>query len=260
MAFVLVVCCLGCGEDRLPTAAPSPVAYQLMGWVNDTAARPLADATVEIVDGFRAGEFVTTDGRGQFRLPGTFTGAVSIRASKSGYAPLTKRLEASHSGAHSVSFSLVVDGPTADIAGHYVVTFAADAGCDIPDVAKVRSYSIAINRTSSVLPHNYVGVLSGATFFPSTQNDRMYFAVAGDVARFFVDPYEDGVIIAEEVAPSTYVSIWGVGDLRVGATGLSGSMSGEMAYCTSPARANYSCLVPESKCQSTSHRVALVRK
>jgi hypothetical protein len=267
LVCLLAVCALGCNEDRLPTPAPSPTpvppaGYRVMGWVYDTAAHPLADVRIEVVEGARAGESVTTDAQGQYRLPGVFTGAVSLLATKSGYLPLTKRAEDSSQSQQYVTFALVVDGPTADITGNSVVTITADASCrEIPDTARVRSYSATVGRVSSTLPYSYVGILGGATFFPSTQNDRIYLPVAGDVARFLVDPYEDGVIIAEEVAPSTYVSIWGIGDLSVTASGLSGLIAGEIAYCTNPARSNnYSCLTPDSKCQSTSHRVAFVRQ
>jgi hypothetical protein len=59
--------------------------FSLSGSVADTVARPLAGATVEIFNGSRSGTATTTNEHGRFWLPGTFTGTVTMKASKDGY-------------------------------------------------------------------------------------------------------------------------------------------------------------------------------
>jgi hypothetical protein len=65
-------------------------------------------------------------------------------------------------------------------------------------------------------PHGYVAVLGGARFFPSASNDRVFIGVAGEYARFYLDPFEDGNNIAEGLEPDTYLSIWGTAELSDG--------------------------------------------
>ena len=74
----------GCGSKRSPTG---PVV-SLVGWVNDTADRPLANVRVEVVDGLSAGVFATTNTVGHYELPGV-SEPFTVRATKDGYAPFT---------------------------------------------------------------------------------------------------------------------------------------------------------------------------
>jgi hypothetical protein len=111
----------------------------------------------------------------------------------------------------------------------------------------------------SVTPHQFQAVLGGATFFP--RSDNFFIGVAGTVARFSFDLDEDGTSIAEELAPSTYVAIWGAGDLSVSGTTMSGSLSGTFEYCASPSAASgnfYRCPIEPERCWSRNHRLTLV--
>src|SRR5262245_43990636 len=88
---------LGCGDRESPVepttpvqATPPPVApavqdFRLSGAVSDTANRPLAGSKVEVMEGPRAGTFATTDESGRFSMAGTFTGNITLSASKDGY-------------------------------------------------------------------------------------------------------------------------------------------------------------------------------
>ena len=83
----------GCTESRsVVSTTPTPVsvvATHIRGFVQDSAFRPLTGVKVEIVDGQQAGASATsTDGI--FEIPGTLTGAVTLRATKDGLATTTQ--------------------------------------------------------------------------------------------------------------------------------------------------------------------------
>src|SRR5262245_22667679 len=78
-----------CGGPTTPNNG-----FTLSGIVTDIAARPIADARVEVMDGPQAGVFVTTSATGQYALPPRFSAATTIRVSKEGYITATQRYEA----------------------------------------------------------------------------------------------------------------------------------------------------------------------
>jgi protocatechuate 3,4-dioxygenase beta subunit len=64
----------------------------MFGYVGDTAYRPVAGATVEVVDRPLAGTRLTTDAGGRFSYTGGFPGAITFRAVKDGYRTATQRI------------------------------------------------------------------------------------------------------------------------------------------------------------------------
>ena len=93
---ILAIPCLSlfaaCTEPTRPTStspapmpsAPREVTLRLDGLVQDSAFRPVAGVTIEVIDGIPAGLAVVTDGSASFRL-GDVTvtvGKTKIRASK----------------------------------------------------------------------------------------------------------------------------------------------------------------------------------
>lgn len=110
---------IGCGESRLPSqpsavAAQPPREFSLAGQVQDTFSRPVADSRVEIVDGPRAGSFALTGASGRFEMPGTFSDAITVQATKSGFITAAKRIERPVDGRPGlfVSFDLDFTDPS----------------------------------------------------------------------------------------------------------------------------------------------------
>jgi hypothetical protein len=266
---LLVIACSGCSEADSPantTPTPAvrpPVEFSLSGMVQDTALRPVVDVRIEVIDGPRAGEFVMSDAAGRYAFPGVFSDGVTLEATKDGYLPATKRQQSNSQGRQFLGFSMVLSDPSADIAGDYALTITADSSCsELPDLARTRTYTAAISPWPSNTPHSYLALLSGATFFPSTFNDRFFIWVAGNYARFYLDPFDDGSNIAEELEPDTYLSIWGVAELSAMGRTISGTLDGAIAYCSGPSagRGFYSCRTAQARCDSPHHRVMLVRR
>src|SRR5262245_14381914 len=94
LGFALVAGACG-SSPPAPTAptAPSPIQYgftEISGHVFDTAFRPLAGVTVQIVDGSQAGRSVISDAEGRFSFSGgQFVNGIRFNATKDGYVPAT---------------------------------------------------------------------------------------------------------------------------------------------------------------------------
>lgn len=256
---------LGCGDGTSPVQPTAPtLEFSLSGGVVDTAFRPLADARVEVVDGPRAGAFTTTDQSGQYEMPGVFSDVTALSASKEGHLLTTQTVQRSAgSGKQYLWFTLETTAPSQDITGEYILTLTADTTCTtLPDVARTRTYdaAVALNPRSTT-PHVYQAVLSGAKFYPSTLNDRFSIGVADSFARLLID-FDYGIGIAEEVAPETYVSIWGSADVSLNGSSFSGPLDAWFEYCASHVAGPgfYRCPVPPVTCQSPNHRVTLKRR
>ena len=274
IAASIIMTCLGCGDSKSPVQAtpvlpaPAPGPVSVVGQLNDTALRPLADVRVEVVDGLSAGVFATTNTVGHYELPGV-SEPFTVRATKDGYAPFTTTRSTGYSPL-SIYIVLALSTPSVNLAGDYTLTLTADTACSgLPDAARSRSYTVSMTSRPNT-PENYRAVLGGATFL-SSEAGQFDVDVAGTYAHFrFGDPWDDGdgakregSYIIEEVAPSTYLGIAGSAGLTVnGGTTISGSFSGGVQYCVNPAAiGNYQCPVGQSVvCNSTNHRMLLVRR
>ena len=265
--FAILVCCVGCTDTRssTPTAALAVnPQFSLSGAVQDTAFRPLPDVNIEVVGGPRNGTNATTNASGRYVLPGTFTDTVSLRASKDGYVPVVKSYSAtSTSGSQDLSFSLEQTTTSANIAGEYTLTLSADPSCvDLPAVAKTRSYPATITREASNWSSQFYKIsLNGGTFYPSNVNDSLTAGVAGSFAR--VVSFDYGIGIAEQVAPSTYVSIWGQSIAEITGATISGIWSGGFEYCEGSGAGPgfYRCSPPPTAyCEAANHRLTLTKR
>ena len=262
LAASLSITCLGCsdgGTPGEPTPIPAaPVQFSLIGQVHDTVLRPLVDVRIDVLDGPRANTFAITNNFGSFELPGVFEDAVTIRATKDGYEPFTTRYVTRFPGRQNLSMFLQLSAPPTDISGNYTLTFTADPSCGtLPDAARTRTYAATITPAlNHPIPNQFGGVLIGAEFLVSVAGDRFGAGVAATDARFsFGYPYDDGSQIVEQLAPLTYLAIWGSSLLSVGGPTISGSFDGAFEYCESPTPAVpvgniYRCPVQSLRCTS----------
>jgi hypothetical protein len=212
-----------------PQPAPPPV-FSLSGSVQDTASRPLRGARVEVIAGDRLGTFETSDNNGRFRMPGTFTGTVTVTASKDGYhsvsstVPLPqvlRRLSAplGENFGFWMNLSLQPDGPVANIAGEYTVTITADRSCSaLPDEVRTRAYRATIIPTGR--PTAFQGTLSDARFI----HNSFSIGMAGDFVDFSIS-------ILEQLSETIYLLIEGGLSASFGPSGISAPLNAQVVYC-----------------------------
>jgi hypothetical protein len=143
-----------------------------------------------------------------------------------------------------------------------MLMLSADASCtDLPAIARTRSYLATIAREPSMWSSQFYKISLNGTFYPSNLNNSLTVGVAGSFAR--VASFDYGIGIAEQVAPSTYVSIWGQSDVEITGTTISGVWSGGFEYCEGPGAGPgfYRCSPrPTAYCEAANHRLTLTRR
>ncbi len=277
-AVVLVAAMgFGCGDSRnatppLTPSASAPAASQqsLSGYVADTAFRAVAGAKVEVLDGPQAGLSMLSDGGGQFTYTGTFTSSVTLRVSKDGYVSATGTSRVSAPGGRPWAYvRLEPVAAHANIAGDYTVTFTADASCtSLPAEARSRTYAATIAATPDPLvPAGTLFrlAITGAALVPG--NDGFPIGVAGSFVNLEVWNGE-GPGVVEQLAPRTYVGLFGAAGTTVGTSGapISASFDGTIEYCVTTFDGNpsYGCTSVQTdrreQCASKNHSVTLTRR
>lgn len=214
---------------------------------------------VEIEEGSQAGAATVTDAVGRFEVPGPFSGAVTVRASREGYRAVTRRIDGAP---YSIGLRLEPDGPSVDISGEYGLTLIADQTCtSLPDSARQRTYALTIRPDpASSSPLLYQGTLSGARF-RGTPEVHAEIGVSGTVARLRLGTYGAGLV---ESIDAGALHIWGFLDAHVDGPGSSGAFVGAFEYCHvsqgGPGILHSSCDVPPAYCESASHAFRLVKR
>lgn len=261
-----------------PADAPAPLEFSLSGAVIDTAYRPLGGARVEVKDGPRIGTVATTDETGRFSMPGTFTSAITVTASKEGYLSETRVLPPasppgfgpppSEGRRFESYFHLEPLGSFPSVAGTYSLTLTADRVCtNLPDDARTRTYTATIVPVAPGARTAFRVTLNDARFF-STYN-RALIATAGNFAGFSVcisDPSQSYCTpgIVEQTGETTYLAIEGAAEGTFEESGMTARFAGYFQYCPveRPLIGNqYEC--PASavvQCDAENHRLTLVRR
>jgi hypothetical protein len=211
-----------------------------------------------------------TDERGRFRLPGTFTGAITVRASKEGYLPETTTVppnlppnypplapgEVRH---WDWSFRIQPDGPSANMAGVYTLTLTAHRACtNLPDEARTRTY------TATIIPgyrsNTFVGTLRDArTVSVPIWPPYFEIGVGSDFANVSFS-------IVEQLNDASYLAIEGVAAASVGPSGMTAPFNAHFVHCRnqptmSPGEYWWcGADVQGDECASSNNQLMLVRR
>jgi hypothetical protein len=258
-----------------PSAAALSSSMQLRGYITDTAFRPLGGARVEVVDGPSAGTTTVSGDDGQVVLTGTFNESTRFRASKDGHESRTQPWNCSvavclgASGAQPwLGFYLSVQEPAVNIAGDYLLTFAADSACtDLPEIARSRSYRVRVTAQPigdrSTVPGYDVTVVGASmlgtlTGFP--------IGVAGNHLSFGLHGRHDPAIV-EHLGENRYLAFSGTANapgVVTGASTITTAFDGwiEQVALAAPLTKWYLPLpqaLSKSTCDSSNHRITLTR-
>src|SRR4029450_1109367 len=154
MSLWCVVVALGCGPrpsstpmapSPPPVLPPSPSSHlNLIGFVYDTAFRPVGGAIVNLLDGAQAGASTQSNESGRFSFTGTFADPTTMRVSKDGYASATGTAKSNNSSTGSLWALVELDelARPGDITGDYALTIQADSACaGLPVDVRTRTYS-----------------------------------------------------------------------------------------------------------------------
>jgi hypothetical protein len=264
----------GCGSGQLPIQpTPPPTStpptatqepFSLSGEVYDIAGRPLGAARIEVTSGTRAGASATTDDAGRFSIPGTFSGAIAVTASKDGFVSSTKTF--SQYVRHV--FSLEPATQSADVTGVYTLTLTADSSCrSVPEQARRRTY------TATIVPGGrsgyFLAKLSDARFFLPCSPGQRPDTCAPQFGIGLVDGYAGSYVgVVEQLSDTTYLIASARAEGTFGPTGMTVPLSGSLEYCPAepflidqgtwacPSSANGANVL----CDSVSHQFSLVKR
>jgi Carboxypeptidase regulatory-like domain len=282
VGLVAVLLFVACGDGESPVQptpsvpAPPTQVFSLSGRVTDTAYRPVGGSRVEVTDGPRAGTVTTTDDAGRFSMPGSFTGMITVRASKDGHLPDARTVPlrppaspVEGAGRWEVALYLEPLGPSANVAGVYTLTVTADSACsNLPAQARTRTYTATIvpgGRSSSFLATlSDARFLSGAPWCPgghppeSCTYNQSGIGIAGDYASISVG-------MVEQLGEVGYLAVGAGAEGSFGPTGITGPLSGSLLYCPSEPtqidQGTWACLASAGvECDSRNHQLTLIRR
>ena len=269
--------CGGSYPGSLPLApTPMPIVQnvpdlQLNGSVYDNVSRPIAGATVEILDGPQKGVSTTSDASGRFAFAGTFDDTIRFRASKLGHATVTRTSVVSVTNCATcsryVGFLLEVSGTPIDATGAYTMTFVADPTCSLPDSVRTRTYAASVSRDSTLNWLFHVSVLNASALHGYSWEGPT-IAVAGTFVSMGVGNAHGSPGLVEQVTADTSVGFDGTAGADVTTPRLitmSAPFEGTIEACQLPpdsaspvASGTYICR-PEHRiqCSSSNHRFTI---
>ena len=246
VTIVLVfVATAACNEAPVPTqpsvpppsttsAAQPPKFYTLEGRVHDSFFDGLPNVPVEVIDGPLTGTTTRTDQHGLFTVPGQFSEAITIRASKDGLSPATTRVTPPQhpivgSTLHT-SLELTPLDPPADLAGAYIFSVEVTECTGLPDSLKVRDYRVTLephtNAFSFRMNFSDPGVVD-------VWNPAVEIRIMGSRIQLNIGDWRAGII---EDFPSAWLTFFGFEQTTITESGVSGSFpySGGLMYCPAP--------------------------
>jgi hypothetical protein len=248
------------GSPSQPDAAPpppSPAVLSVTIEVSDTLPRPLAEASVEITSGPDAGKVAVTPASGRVTIDGrSLTGTLALRIAKPGFSSAELSLP-SLDAAHLIT--LVPDVPL-DLAGQHELTVEADSTCDLPELARSRTYQALL--TPGPNPWYFNIDLGGADFFDGLNLFGAF--VTTDAVRYeiYLRGFEEEDPMVEQVSPTEYVSFAGeaIADVIPGESVITARFNGTVDYClATPTTTSYECS-SSVVCSSDSHKLILTRQ
>ena len=276
-----------CGDSLAVPTSPTPppalvtgpraaamVGEPIKGTVYDSALRPLAGATVELLDGPQAGMSTATDAKGGFSLVATVDDQTRVRASKDGHVTATTTIRPSCERCNPRRWAflyLELLEPPVPIAGDYTLTFVADSACtNLPVELRQRHYEATLVPSDLGWPatpaHSETSfkVTARGSDFPAGLNG-FYLNVAGTYINVSLGDHTDPGF-TERVAPNTYLAFggWGVTSAEAPVSTIVASFQGWIDVCVNPDMGSrYDCTpgpaVARTRCESTSHRLILTR-
>ena len=252
-----LVACNGSSSASPPAAVPALLSVTLL--VEDSLPRPVADARVEITAGDDVGRFAMTAADGRVTISGSsLTGRLSLRITKIGFSSADLSLPSDG----AVNLVTLIPDVLLDLAGEHRLTVEADPLCDLPELARTRTYDASFTPGPNG-PWYFNIQLHGASFFSNLDLFGTY--VNSDAARFEI--YLQGFLeedpMVEQLSPTEYFAFIGeaIAEANQADAVITARFFGSIEYCpATPTTTKYVCPVPAVVCMSESHKLILTRQ
>src|SRR5262245_12982639 len=256
--LLVVLVSSGCNH---PATGPSPmpppplrVIDRISVSVMDTARRPLTDALVEITSGSMVLS-ARTDSLGSARFSGSFSGEISVRATKDGFVTATQTLDVQSSD--FLSFLMASLTPSVSLEpGDYTLTFMADPVCTgLPADIRARMYaaSIARRNAADLPPGTQYRVTVPGTLDWLDQPGGFGIGVAGNYVAAIDDTGD--VIMDRLVSPFRLLEFGVGGGTSIASPNSPLSFTASLEYCEATSAFSGFCrtsqVITDQKCGGT---------
>ena len=149
-----------------------------------------------------------------------------------------------------------------DLAGEHQLTVESDPLCDLPELARTRTYEASLAPGPNT-PFYFNIQLRGASFFSNLDHFATY--VNSNAARYeiYLPGFEEEDPMVEQLSPTEYFAFMGeaIAEANQADTVITARFRGSIAYCAAtPTTTKYVCPVPSVMCFSESHKLILTRQ
>ena len=191
---------------------------------------------------------------GNYRLYGV-SGATRVRVTKTGYQPAEETIvvEDQH---QDLKITMPLVAPRPEVTGNYTLTLTAARACAVgdgegalPEDARRRTYEATVTQNGPALSL----VLTGGALLRGRTDVRGWIEphrIVFDLNWSGWEPW----LITEQLAPSRWLLVDGVGVVNPSADGLSGKFGGHLMVNSSPDGGT-----PSASCTSADHGFSLTR-
>jgi Big-like domain-containing protein len=234
-----------------------PGTYRLAGTAKD-AGLPVSGARVEVTAGIGQGLVALTNSVG-YRLYGV-SGDIEVRLTQDGYQEQRKSLQVTTH--EKLDFDLVLSRPRDEIAGTYTLTVTAAADCrsELPEEARIRTYTAVVEQDGPRLTVSLEGSKFVAgygrtfnSFHGTVEPSRVTFLLNGYYDHDFYLYLPD---VLEQLATPTLFSVSGSLVTTVSPAGLSGSLDGVIETLEGRSPGKFQRI---ASCRSSGHQFVFSR-
>jgi hypothetical protein len=187
----------------------------------------------------------------------TVNGGLSLQISKTGFSSADLWLPSSD----AIHLVTLIPDVLLDLAGEHQLTIEADALCELPELARTRTYQASLTPGTNT-PWYFNIQLSGASFFSNLDHFATY--VNSNAARFeiYLPGFEEEDPMVEQLSPTEYLDFAGeaIAEANQADTVITARFRGSIAYCEATPTTTYYDCVSSVACWSESHKLILTRQ
>ena len=146
-------------------------------------------------------------------------------------------------------------------AAEYAITITADPMCNLPDVARRRSFTaqVFVDTWDGYL----IGKITGATIRSTDGYDFWLSSESRTTQQFYIGNYMENFGIMEEIAQGL-VLLFGEATIAPNGSKMSGALAGKVGFCAGPVKSGLTpaeaCRNPPVICESGKHQIDLERR
>ena len=215
-------------KTKIDVRVMPPGARIVSGFVREPGGLPVYEALVQVMDGPYSGKWTYTDTSGRFTLTPLAGEVVTIHVTRRDYIATTHHLTLSDD-LPDVELSLLPSQAPKDLSGAYDVEIEAASICELPEEVWKRRYQAAVTQEGARVNITF----SGASFrscYPDGPPANQFTGrlMWGNTMQIALgrDDYSCRQDVMEQITPTSYLELIGVGTLKAEDNAITGEWLG----------------------------------